>query len=132
MRFFFDNNLAPRFAEALRVLDGGTHTITHLRERFAPQIADLDWINALASEGDWVIISGDVRISKNRLERQAWLESGLTAFFLAKGWTGLRLWDQAWRLMKWWPEIVAQAERIQAGAGFVIPLKSSKLEQLRI
>jgi hypothetical protein len=132
VKFFFDSNLAPRFAEALRVLDGGTHTIKHLRERFAPEIADLDWIKELASEGDWVIISGDVRISQNRSERQAWLESGLAAFFLAKGWTGLRLWDQAWRLMKWWPEIVAQAGRIRAGAGFVVPLKSSKLEQLRL
>jgi hypothetical protein len=56
----------------------------------------------------------------------------LTAFFLAKGWTNLKLWDQTWRFLKWWPDIVAQAARIRSGAGFIVPIKSSKLEQLRL
>ena len=86
----------------------------------------------LAKEGAWVIISGDIRISQNEFERRAWLESGLTAFFLGRGWTKLKLWEQAWKLIKWWPDIVAQAERVHAGAGFVIPVSGSKLTQLRV
>jgi hypothetical protein len=99
---------------------------------FPADTPDVEWIRKLAAEAEWVIISGDVRISRNEFERRAWLESRMTAFFLAKGWTVLKLWDQAWRLMKWWPDIVAQAERISPGAGFTVPLRSTKLEQLRV
>jgi hypothetical protein len=133
VRFFLDNTLPPRFAVALQALEGDDgNRILHLRSKFPAQTKDVDWIRSLASEGDWVIISGDIRISQNEFERKEWLESGLTAFFFAKGWTAIKLWDQAWRLIKWWPAIVDQALRIQPGAGFIVPLKSAKLEQLRV
>jgi len=133
VRFFLDNTLPPRFAEVLQVLEGDdANEVVHLRTKFAPDTEDVDWITALGAEGGWVIVSGDIRISQNQFERRAWLNSGLTAFFFAKGWTTISLWDQAWRLIKWWPAIVEQAARIRPGAGFIVPLKSSKLEQLRI
>ena len=59
-------------------------------------------------------------------------ESKLLAFFLAKGWTNQSLWDQAWRFVKWWPSIVEQSRRIRPPAGFIVPLKGSKLEPVRI
>jgi hypothetical protein len=133
LKFFFDNTMPRRLAEALRVIEGKEgHNIVHLRERFAPDTEDIDWIRALGNEGDWIIVSGDVRISRNEFERRAWLESRLTAFFLAKGWTNLKLWDQAWRFVKSWPDVVAQAGMIRPGAGFIVHLKSSRLEQLRV
>jgi hypothetical protein len=133
LKFFFDNTTPPRLVDALRSLEGPEgHKLEHLRERFSADTPDVNWIRTLAAEGDWVIISGDIRISQNQFERRAWLESGLTAFFLGKGWTTLKLWDQSWRFLKWWPDIVAQAARIRPGAGFVVPVKSSKLEQLRL
>jgi hypothetical protein len=133
LRFFFDNTTPPRLVAALRALEGDEgYNVEHLRERFSPDTPDVDWIRSLAAEGDWIIISGDVRISQNQFERRAWLESGMTAFFLAKGWTSLKLWDQTWRFFKWWPDIIAQAARIRSGAGFIVPIKSSKLEQLRL
>lgn len=133
MRFFLDNTLPPRFAEVLQLLEGnGGHEIVHLRSKFPVDTKDVDWIRSLAAERDWVIVSGDIRISQNEFERKEWLNSGLTAFFFAKGWTTTKLWDQAWRLIKWWPIIVEQAQKIRPGAGFVVPLKSAKLEQLRV
>ena len=132
MKFFLDNNLSPRFAQALQALEGdGGHEVVHLRSKFSGDAKDVAWIRSLASEGNWVIISGDMRISQREFEREAWLNSGLTAFFFAKGWTNIKFWDQAWRLIKWWPAIVEQAQNICPGAGFVVPLKSAKLEQLR-
>jgi PIN like domain len=99
LKFFFDNTTTPRLVAALRALEGGEgHKLEHLRERFAPDTPDVNWIRTLGTEGDWVIISGDVRISQNQFERRAWLESGLTAFFLGKGWTTLKLW------MRWTPK----------------------------
>ena len=133
MKFFFDNCLPLRLAEALQSLEGSKgHTVTHLRDMFDEAISDVEWIRVLAAEGDWIIISGDLRISQNVFERQAWRESGLTAFFLAKGWTTLPLWEQAWKLIKWWPAIAAQAERIKQGAGFIVPVSGAKLQQLSI
>ena len=131
MKFFFDNTMPPKVVEALKILDSD-NKIPHLKERFPADTIDAIWISALSGEGDWVIISGDVRITRNHGERAAWLESKLLAFFLAKGWTSQPLWDQAWRFIKWWPRIVEQASRIKPPAGFIVPLKDSKLEQVRI
>jgi hypothetical protein len=132
VRFFFDNCLAVSFARALNILGEkqGLPPITHLREKFASDIKDVDWIRALAAQGDWVIISGDPRISRGRHEKEAWLESGLTAFFLAKGWMNLKMWDQAWNLVRWWPLIVDQASAVRPPAGFLVPLKGTKFDQL--
>jgi PIN like domain len=133
VRFFLDNTLPPRFAEVLQLLEGdGGHKIVHLRSKFPVDTKDVDWIRSLAGERDWVIVSGDIRISQNEFERKEWLNSKLTAFFFAKGWTTIKLWDQAWRLIKWWPAIVEQSQKIRPGAGFVVPLKSAKLEQLKV
>jgi hypothetical protein len=62
LRFFFDNQLSPHLATAVGALakvDG--HEVTHLREKFAPNTTDVEWINALSSEGNWIVIDyGDV------------------------------------------------------------------------
>jgi len=133
VRFFFDNCTAPALAKAIDVLIAreGDQAI-HLQDRFARDIADVDWINTLAREGEWVVISGDERITRNPHERAAWLDSGLTAFFLSKGWQNLPFWDQAWKLVQRWPDISQQAKRIEAGAGFLVKPTSRKFEQVRV
>jgi hypothetical protein len=131
VKFFFDNTMSRKVVGALKILDS-SQEIVHLTEQFPADTPDAEWITALSEEGDWVIVSGDVRITRNPGERAAWLESKLLAFFLAKGWTNQTLWDQAWRFVKCWPRIVEQASRIKPPAGFIVPLKESKLEQVRI
>ena len=126
MRLFLDNCISSRVARCLHILveqDG--HEVVHLTDPFDPATPDIEWLGALGEDGDWVVVSGDLRISKNRHERQAWRESGLTAFFLAKGWTNLKLWDSTWMLVRWWPRIMEQAELAQSGAGFEIPQKAT-------
>jgi len=130
VKFFFDNTLPPRLAKALDALvkeDG--HTVTHLREKFATDTEDPVWISALAKEGEWIIISGDPRITKGRHEKAAWKESHLTACFLKSGWTNFRLWDQVWRLVKFWPAIVAATADARPGAGFLVNV-NGKIETL--
>lgn len=134
MKFFLDNCLAKRLAPALHALCDGKHEVHHLQSRFAPSVKDVEWINALAADDGWVVISGDLRITKLPHERDAWLASGLTAFFLAKGWTNVGLWDQAWRIVRWWPRILEAAELVAPGAGFVVPMNfgdKGKFEQIR-
>lgn len=131
MRFFFDNTLPPRLAEAIHALirpEG--HEVAHLRDRFAPETKDPDWISALAREGDWTIVSGDPRITKGRHERAAWIESGQTAFFLKSGWTNFPLWEQVWRLVRYWPEIARVAAGSPKRSGFLINV-NGKIEGIK-
>ena len=85
MKFFLDNNISHRLAAALLVLENrverGDWTVEHLRVRFEQQTEDVTWLEALGHEGEWIVISGDIRISRNPAEKAAWRESGLTAFF---------------------------------------------------
>jgi len=49
-------------------------------------------ITQLATDGDWIIISVMCAISRNHHEREAWLKSGLIAFFMGKSWRSLKFW----------------------------------------
>jgi hypothetical protein len=133
VRFFLDNNLPPQFCAVLGSLDTDNKFV-HLRERFAPSAPDQEWLPVLASEGDWIVVSGDVRISKSEKLREAWKEAApkLTTFFLAPGWTNHTIWEQAWRIVRWWPLILEQANRVAAGARFMVPVATyGKFQTLR-
>jgi hypothetical protein len=131
VNFFFDNCISFRIAQALNVLDEHNE-IVPLRDKFPANIKDVEWISELAKERDkWVVVSGDSRISRNKAERDAWLEAELTAFFWAPGWENLPHWRKAATMVKWWPAITDQARKIAAGAGFLIPVRSSRLRQVR-
>lgn len=133
MRFFFDNCLPPPLVTAVNAIgatEAPAHVGTHLREKFNPDTPDERWIPALGQEGEWIIVSGDIRITRTPHLRQAWLDSRLTAFFLAKGWTNLRRWDFAWKFLRVWPNIASQAGLVKPPAGFLVPINSLQLEQL--
>jgi hypothetical protein len=120
VRFFFDNNLAPKLARSLNVLAEPEHQVTHLKELFAANTPDQVWMDSLAKQPDWVIISGDLRIRKNPHEIKAWTEAGHTTFFLKPGWIHLGFWEQAWKFNKVFPEIVATAGKARKGSAFFI------------
>ena len=82
------------------------HEIVHLREKFDPATPDPVWIEALGNERDWLIVSGDAKITRNPVNRAAWLESRLTAFFFSEPWTTDSFWKQCPSLVPRWPEIV--------------------------
>jgi hypothetical protein len=122
MKFFLDNGLAIRHARALNEMAEPDHTFTHLQEKFAPETKDEEWIRALGHEGGWIVISGDYRIGKNAHERRAWHESGLTAFFLSKGWTNIPPLQQHSKLALILPEVIEEASRAPTGTGFTVAM----------
>ena len=105
------------------------HRVVHLRDKFAPNAEDVVWMQALAAEEDWVIITADVRISRNPHEVRAWKEAGHTIFFLKPGWTDLTFWEQANKFTRCFPQIIAEAERAERAAAFVITV-NGKIESL--
>ena len=74
----------------------------------------------LAGQSGWIIVSGDLQIRRNPHEIRAWHEAGHTTFFLKKGWLDLQTWDQAWKFVKVFPEMLATAEKAHKGSAFFI------------
>lgn len=128
MKLLLDENLSPRIAKALNELSG-QHEVTSIREKFGNGVADLDWIEMLSKEGGWAIISKDRFTKQNGLEKEALKKSGLIVFSLQRQWRKATFWDQAQRLVKWYPLLIQQAETIQGGAAFEVPFGSYKLKQ---
>ena len=133
MNFFFDNNLPQRLAKSLNELvspDG--HYVSHLRDKYPADTSDVDWLTSLAEEDDgpWIIISGDMRISRTKAERRAWLDSGHIIFFLSKGWTNIEPYTQLSKLIKMFPKILNMAERANPGDGFIVPPSANKPKKM--
>lgn len=131
MKVFFDNNINVKYVQALRVLaEIQGYELVHLTDKFPENTPDAEWIRALKEERDWIVVTADPRITRNRVERLAWQESGLTAFFFTDGWSQKKFWNQIADLVTWWPTIVLEARRVDAGTGFLIPVKGKVLKQI--
>ena len=134
MKFFFDNCISPAYVKALRILAAVQgYDLVHLAEKFnRADVKDVEWLHTLGTEGGWVIVSGDPRIARGQAERKAWMESGLTAFFLGDGWSSLGFWKQAEHLIGWWPRIVLKARdpTLKTGTGFILPLRGKEFKQI--
>ena len=129
MRFFLDNCLAIRHARALNEMVKPEHQFIHLQDKFGHDSKDEDWIRRLGQEGGWVIISGDYRIGKSAHERRAWHESGLTAFFLSKGWTNISSLQQHSKLAAILNDIIDTALKASPGSGFLIAM-NGKIQKI--
>jgi hypothetical protein len=130
MRFFYDNCVSPKLGRAVHALIEPEHLITHLRTRFPPATPDSEWIPALGREGGWIVISGDLRIRKKPLERDLWRAAKLTTFFMAEGYMNLPDWEQVRWMIDKWPLIMEQADRVTAGAAFLVPKRGQRLTAL--
>lgn len=120
MRFFFDNNLAPKLARGFNQFVAGEHEVIHLRDRFNQDTSDVHWMRELAKEGGWVILSGDVAIGRNPHEVAAWRAAGHTIFFLKAGWTNIAFWQQVQKLARCFFDIIDRARRAKAGDAFLV------------
>lgn len=123
MRFFLDNNLAPKHAEALHALHRPEHEVRALRSKFAASTSDDVWIAALAAERDWIVISGDMRIARNSQMRAAYAGSNLRMFFLERGWMKLTMYEQHARLTQRFPRIIELAQEAPDGCSYSISLR---------
>jgi hypothetical protein len=118
-------------ARAFRELFKKEHEITFLAERFQRDISDVEWISDLSREGNWIVVSGDRRITRNRAEYHAFRNSNLIGLFLSEGLHKAPVTKQMERILALWPVIVTVGKTVQGGAMFELPLKSTRLRQMK-
>jgi hypothetical protein len=111
VNYFFDENFSPPLVRAISALhsrDNENDSITYARAMDFAGVWDPTWINALGQHGDdWTILSHD----RMRRERQLVQTSRFTWFIFDRGWSNLKFWDESWKLVKAWPDIVEACRR---------------------
>ncbi|MBY6243260.1 hypothetical protein [Methylosinus sp. Sm6] len=133
MNILIDEHLPPALARALDELFKGEHKVVHLRDKFGPCVKDVEGIEALSREGRWVIISADRRITKNRAEYHVFRNSRLIGFFMSRALYKSKLTKQAERLLAVWDGMIELAMRVEGGAMFELPMKSTtRFPQLKL
>lgn len=127
MKLLIDHNLSPRLSRCLHALFDDAHTIVALREKFAPNAPDLEWISALGAEGGWAVLTKDLRIRTRPHERAALDRSRVVYFFLAGSWRRYTVEETAARLIRLIPKMAAQTDLADRGR-FELPINAgSKL-----
>ena len=125
MKFFFDNTASIKIAHAISLFCGvepSVEKVIHLQDRWRPDTDDKVWIPELAREGGWAIISGD-RFRKS--ERKIFIDAKLTTFFYSRALANAKLWEQAHRVIRYWPAIMEATALVEPGALFEIPFRLS-------
>lgn len=131
MKFFLDQCISINIARGLQhFVSPDRHEIVHIQEKFGPGIKDTVWIPELRADGgDWIIVSGDPRITSSPAEKRAWMESGLTAFFF-QDLSRHGRWVQLLEVVRFWPEIEQKARAAHSMRGYICPFKAKELRQI--
>lgn len=101
MTYFFDNNISPRLARILRLLD--VHAVA-LREEFAQDTPDHVYLTEIKQRG-WTLVTCDGRVRTRPPESLALRTAGITSVFIRSFFLEMNLWDQAIWLLRHWREI---------------------------
>jgi hypothetical protein len=126
LRLLLDNNLSPRIARCLQALFDEQHQIFALREKFADNAPDEEWITKLGQEGGWAVLTKDLRIWTRPHERAALDRSRIVYFFLAGSWRKCSVEETAARLIRLIPRMATQTDLAERGR-FELPFRGSKL-----
>lgn len=130
MKVFVDNNLPPDLARGLDALFATDHHVICHRDKFGKtHIADEEWIEALAAEGEWVVLSGDLNIARKRPSRELFYRSHLVGFFPRKAVMELPIAKKASRILFIWDRMERIANDVRPGM-FELPQRGEKFSAL--
>jgi hypothetical protein len=117
MTFAFDNCLSPKLAHILRLLDVNA---IHLKKHLRGKTEDTEWLPEAGRRG-WVVVTRDEHIRTRPAERLAWKRWRVTCVDL-KGYPHWRSrWDQAFWVLKRWPDIEEAVRTAREGTWLVVP-----------
>src|ERR1019366_8918138 len=105
-----------RLAHMAQALEQGMNVVRHHDDdaRFNENTKDPEWLRFLGEDNiGWIVVSGDSKILKKTLERQALSVANLTFFVMeGKSWLNTPLPEYVWKFFKTWPEIKNNAKII--------------------
>ena len=132
MKFFFDNCISPKIVEFIKDLFQEDYELVHLTEKFSASTKDPVWINQLGMEGDWILITGDVRIKRAKPNKRALRESKLTAFVFPNEFSNLKIFQQIGCIALLWPKIIEKAVEFPPKKIFDLPKIFKIIDKLQI
>jgi PIN like domain len=134
VRLLFDNCTSPALAATFDGFLGHLgHRAFHLKDLPCGRHAsDLEWIALLSNDAsNWIVITGDARIQKNRAERLAYRQANLRGFVLAAAYQKTPLHQVASFLLWRWPDMLKVSLLLDPPFLFELPMsRHGKLRQL--
>jgi hypothetical protein len=118
-----DNNISFTIAHCLQPIFP-EHRIISLRERFAANTKDVDWIATLDSDGGWAVLTKERRLKTRPHERLALDRSKIVYFFLTGARLKMSVPDTAWRLIRLVPTMDKQVALTESGL-FDLPVNAT-------
>jgi len=130
MVFFTDACFPERGNQLLEVFDRDNQ-IRGFASRFEKTALDVVWIPEVAT---WkpkpIVISGDARILRNKVERAVLREAQLVWVCLTDGWMNLDWYEnQAWKLIKAWPRVVDAVKAVTIPTVFELSASTLKIQR---
>lgn len=130
MKVLLDHNLPPRLARALNMIFEPDDEVIALSDKFGrSDLSDEAWITELGNEGDWAVLSADLRIAKKKPSRDLFLRAGLVGFFLSPSMQKAKLERQAARLLILWPQLRTLVATVGSGV-FEVPASGQKFRAI--
>ena len=105
MKFFFDNNLSMNLTQGMKSFG---EDVVHLKEIFPEETDDTEWLKYIG-EKKLILITRDLRVRQNPVERNALLKYKVGAFFL--GGKNLDRCKIIRQVVKNWPRIKEYASK---------------------
>jgi hypothetical protein len=133
LHFFFDRCVACRLVRMLDAYDVH-NTARHLDDdaRFEKTSADVDIIATVAADVPKpVYVTADLANRRVPEERAALRDSGMSIVFLRGKFHHIAIHDQAVKLLRIWPEVVAACERCREPTAFEITPATTKVTTWR-
>ena len=132
LRFLFDRCCPVRLARVIAAFDEvKTVRFVDDDERFERTTPDVEWIRMLAADLPWAVVSMDAKVLTRPHEINALRGSGVKFVLLGKGWMRMPPHQQAWRLLKTWPNVVEAVRNVRADLFEVSAGGSHKVEPIR-
>jgi hypothetical protein len=90
---------------------------------FSGETTDVDWIKRLSDDKpkDWIVVTNDDRIRRQKQNRSAWLRAGLRGFVLASSFQKMPTNRVASVLLWRWPDMENIMELSAPGSLFELP-----------
>ena len=127
MKVLFDNCTSPVMARTLHgFISNFGHSAVHLRDLPFHHPSDVEWIGHLGDEpGEWIVVTGDDRIRRNRAERAAFRNADLKGVVLAAAYQKTPLHRCCAVLVHQWPNLLDTMARFEPPVLFEMSINFS-------